>query len=104
MNLKNKPSCKGLIFRGYNNSFFDYKTKRFENKVGFRLLKRKSCKGCEQCWCLLDCLCEGTDNVIYKEVKNNKLYTLIITNILTDYESGHVDDFDLEFKEIPPVA
>lgn len=39
--------CKGLVFRGYRNEYFHKGT--YEIKQGIRLLKRKSCPGCEHC-------------------------------------------------------
>jgi len=46
---ENEKSCKGLIFRGYSN-FFAHNEEKIELKAGIKLLKRKSCSGCEQCW------------------------------------------------------
>lgn len=92
--------CKGLVFRGYRNSY--YKDGKFELKQGIKLLKRKSCPGCEQCGYLLDDLKEfaGTDSLIIPDIKDFKEYSVRVTNIHTDWESGMVDDWDLEIFEI----
>ena len=45
--LVEKNTCKGLRFRAYSGF---YKTAHgFEEKRGFRLLKRQSCLGCKFC-------------------------------------------------------
>jgi len=52
MDMTTKQNCKGLIYRGYNQV---YNTQRgFEQRQGFRLAKRLSCKGCELCGGLRD--------------------------------------------------
>ena len=112
--LNPKPVCKGLFFRGYKNTFWS--DGRYETKQGFRLLKRKSCKGWEECdsydgedsktmrcdhW-LLDDMRDmiDIDGVIMPEVEDGALYTLRMTNVETDWESGIVDGWDYEFYKV----
>ena len=95
-----EQSCKGLIFRGYNSQFFDYKNKRIEKKEGLKLLKRKSCKGCSYCGFYFDDMYDmlEMDGIIFPEkIENNKLYGIKIVNEQTDWETGIVDQWDYEF-------
>ena len=39
-------------------------------------------------------------NLLINELQDGLLYTIMITNISKDWESGFVDGYDLEFKEI----
>jgi hypothetical protein len=99
-----KNECKGLVFRGYASSFYDIKRGRVEWREGIRLLKKKSCPGCEECGGMLDSLpdmiyCQG---VISPEggIEDGKLYTMTVTNISKDCESGIVDDWDLQIIQV----
>lgn len=69
---------------------------------GLRLLKRKSCKGCDQCGYLRDDLHERMcdEGIILPEIEHDALYTIKVTNVSHDYESGFVDDWDLEAVKI----
>jgi hypothetical protein len=94
--------CKGLTFRGFYNQY--YLDGKFEIKQGIKLLKRKSCSGCEQCFFLHDALRELSDIegaiVLPKEgLRNGKLYSVQIINESRDWESGMVDAYDLEIFE-----
>ena len=93
--------CKGIFFRGYSSTFFNYKESRIERREGFRLLKKESCKGCdhscehfflEEMHDIIDC--EGT---IIPEIEDGVIYQIRVVNISTDYESGHVAGYDFEF-------
>lgn len=93
--------CRGLWFRGYSNIF--YSDGRFEKKQGIRLLKRRSCKGCYKCHLLLHNAREmmSYGNLIFPdEIKDGGLYTIQVTNIHKDWESGYVDDWDIEIVEV----
>jgi hypothetical protein len=74
-----KHDCKGLIFRGYN-SVFKKASGNFEQRQGFKLLKRKSCSGCARCGGLLDLandwLCDYTDSLHEKPIQDGGLYRL----------------------------
>lgn len=93
--------CKGLFFRGYRNVYSV--GSEFHIKQGFKLLKRKSCTGCERCHYYFDDMYEMIDSncVVYpNEIKNGGLYSLRVTNVGTDWESGIVDEWDYEFFEV----
>ena len=67
------------------------------------LLKRKSCKGCESCGWMQESLgeCIWADALpIIDDPEPDALYMLIITNESRDYETGHIDDYDHEFRKI----
>ena len=95
-NFEEKTDCKGLVFRGYK-SFFNIKSERFEIKQGIRLLKKRSCLGCEHCGGLITEF--EVEDFIMPDIVHGALYTL---NFLyhRDPESGIVDDFDIEVVRI----
>lgn len=92
--------CNGLIFRGYSSTF--YKDGHIGQKQGVRLLKRKSCPGCEKCGWLLDEISEeiACDAIIFPNIEHGKEYTIRVINISHDYETGHCDGYDLEIVKI----
>lgn len=95
--------CKGMVFR-YRENFY-WSGTRYVWQESMNLLKRKSCPGCEKCWGLREDLHElSTGNysrppILPSNPKDQGLYTLIYTNVSTDYETGWVDDYDIEFVE-----
>ena len=99
-----KPTCKGLVYRGYVSV---YATRRgIESKSSLRLLRRKSCRpGCEQCGATLDFIQEEVAAEVLKfpeEIEDGALYQPIIAN---DYMGGyHWDSYEadywVEFKKI----
>lgn len=96
--------CKGLIFR-LTRSGWAHEGDSVGFKYQFKLLKRKSCKGCDQCLFLWDDLHEricdwgndGYGSNIELGEENQALYQLKVTNTSTDWESGMVDDWDIGF-------
>lgn len=101
---KQEP-CKGLVFRCERTAWGDGGEINF--KTRFRLLKRKSCPGCEQCDFLWEDVGErlsmaydwSTADPIIHEGVNGKMYRLMVTNMSTDWETGICDDYDLELRE-----
>jgi hypothetical protein len=72
-------------------------------------MKRMSCAGCSHCGALLEDLQErlslyGDDKFVYapvvQDAENGALYTLAVANESRDWETGIVDDWDLEFVKI----
>ena len=98
----NSPECKGLTFRGYSSVYTSSKSRGVEKREGIKLLKKKSCPGCEKCSWLLDDIPESIacKTLILPEIEHGALYSLRVTNESRDYESGYVDDYDLEFYKI----
>jgi len=101
---KNIKECKGLVFKGYHSTFYDNLTKKIEHREGIRLLKRRSCPGCEKCFFFLDDMNDMIliDGLNFPEdgIENGKLYTIIVTNVGRDWESGLVDEWDFSIIEI----
>ena len=95
--LDSGPECKGLVFRGFENLF--WANNRLERKEGIKLLKRKSCSGCPKCGWLLDSMSEQVSNgttIIMSNIENGKEYSLRVINEHRDWETGYVDDYDIE--------
>lgn len=97
-----KNTCVGRLFRCKKNTFIN---KRGEYVEDMRMspLKRKSCKGCSYCDYLEDDLHEFIDSgtpVIIDSPENGAIYQLKMVNLSTDYETGYVDDWDLEFIKV----
>ena len=91
--------CVGMIFRYSENEFIN-SNGDFVYTERMRLQRRLSCKGCEKCDWLHDCYKE--QGVVWpKGLVKGELYSLQITNESRDWESGYIDDFDLEFVRVP---
>jgi len=94
-----KP-CRGLVFRGRVNAFVNNRGE-YVYKESMRPLKRLSCPGCVKCGWLVEglkeYLAEGMQPNI-DSIDDQALYELVITNVSTDWETGYVDDWDLEFR------
>ena len=102
---KSKPVeslCEGMVFRCKVRRFLT-KTKEYTEQVWMTPLKRKSCPGCAKCGYFADYLDEFCDPlydnnpILPTDPQDKGLYTLAIVNESKDWESGLVDDFDLEF-------
>jgi hypothetical protein len=91
-------SCSGTVFKADVQNFRT-------NKGGFgfsvRLVpvKRLSCTGCEACGWQSEAFSEvGNDWPILniETAEHDKLYEVGVCNIGTDWETGQVDEWDLE--------
>lgn len=95
-------SCKGLVFRCEINEYFS--GERIVQKTTYRLLKRKSCPGCDQCGFMRDDLNEmisGQYGMIWPDnPKHGALYSPRVTNVARDWETGYVDDWDIILEEV----
>jgi hypothetical protein len=87
--------CKGLIFKCKVNNFLNSKNE-IVFSTRFIPMKKLSCQGCPNCGALLDSFQDGILPLTTTE-EDGKLYRLGFSNVSTDWESGQVDDFDLEF-------
>ena len=100
---ENKQSdCGGLFYRA---DVSQYSTdKGFSLKINLNKLKRKSCEGCGECGFIEDDLQERLCNEVLpinmETVEHGKIYRLITTNWSIDWETGIVDDWDLELIEV----
>ena len=89
-----EPQCKGIFFRGsISKCMTSYNG--FVERKELRFLKRKSCKGCEQCGWLWDFMNEDIlmldkDDSYIGDIQHGKLYTY---NVITssDWESGLIE-------------
>ena len=103
---KPQEPCRGLIFR-LRRSSWSHTGDSVGFKYQFRLLKRKWCKGCDQCLFLWDDLNERIDDwgkdLSWSDIEfgntDQAMYQLKVTNISRDWESGYVDDWDIGFVE-----
>ena len=99
-------ACKGRIYRGRINAYVSNGKYVYQESMSF--LKRESCKGCDKCNFLEDYLhefaCDIDGNLpIIKNIKDQALYKLKIVNMSRDWETGYVDEFDLEFVELKSI-
>jgi len=98
---KDEKPCKGLIFRGYS-SFYTHNDNRIESREGVKLLKKKSCSGCERCgWMWEDITesiaCDGA--VIFPQnIENGELYSVRVVNEYKNWEGEY--SYDLEIYKI----
>lgn len=95
--------CKGLYWRGVENIFVD-KSGRIKQTKEIRLLKRKSCPGCEKCFWIFDELiesisCEKNYSNILSDIKHGKIYRFGFSTS-TDWESGFSEIDDIYFVEV----
>ena len=102
--VKTQNQCKGATFRGYASTFYDSINQRVERKEGIRILKSKSCPGCQFCAFISDQLPDMIDSksLIFPKggIISGKLYSIRVINESRDYESGMIDDWDFEIFEI----
>lgn len=94
-----KNNCKGLIFRGRVNSYISGNNIITQNKT-IRLLKRKSCEGCENCGWFFDSITEflHNDPAILANVENGKLYHPV-GDIDYDVRTGESELIGIYFEE-----
>lgn len=101
--------CIGHFFRCLRNGFVSAQDGTYNFQIKFRPLKSLSCTGCQQCMFLDD-----TDDILFMFEKftdggivdhvmkavPGSIYQVEITNVSTDWETGYVDDYDLEFVPV----
>ncbi len=96
---KDPDPCTGLVFRACVSEFLD-KRNSYVKTVRFTPLIRSSCR-CLKCSSLfdvyIDTIREGLFPIIPDEVVDQALYSLRLINESRDFETGYVDDYDLEF-------
>jgi hypothetical protein len=96
--------CAGLYFRGKVNNYMS--NGKYVYQESMSLLKRISCNGCDECGWILDDIKESTGNgkpPIINAIKDGEVYRVIVTNESNDWETGIIDDYDLEFVETTTV-
>lgn len=99
-NEKKKEECKGLFFRGTVNIFATAEYVREVRQV--KLLKRRSCKGCETCSWMMDEVQEDVNSGSFERylsnIKDGKIYTIHVS-CSQDWESGNWEIDEMEFVE-----
>ena len=94
--------CKGLYWRGSENIFIDCDG-RIKQTNELRILKKKSCPGCEKCGWIFDQISEtiasGTPSNLLSKIEHGKLYQFR-WNITTEWESGITEIDEIWFEEV----
>lgn len=99
---KPKPVCDGLFFRVLDSRYISPKYGTICVKREYRPLISKSCKGCAGCDWMMQDLVER--NISFIDGGNHgDIVCLSITNESRDWETGLIDDWDLEFVVAPPL-
>jgi len=98
---KKEESCKGLIYRGYTNTFINSKGTMIR-KESLRLMKMKSCRGCAICGPIRDDIREYLDagSLIFPEIEQGEFYSIQYSDISTDWESGIEEAESMTFFKI----
>ena len=95
-------TCKGLYWRGSENIFMD-SDGRIKQTKELRILKKKSCPGCEECGWIFDEIggsiaCGVASNLLSK-IEHGKLYQFKC-NTATEWESGITEIDKIWFEEV----
>ena len=101
-----KDDCKGKIYKYVVNTYVDYRG-NYTQKSTMRLLKRKSCKGCQKCDWFEEAIQQheyDMGDIFIEKPKNNALYTIIAISGDIDYETGYPDGYELEFRRIKTLT
>lgn len=97
--------CKGVFFR-YTENNYAYGGK-IVLSCQIKMLKSKSCRGCDKCGWLLDDINEGVANFgadhleLPPDLKHGDVVELVFVVDSTDWESGYVDDSHLKVVKVP---
>lgn len=99
---EDKPECKGRVYRAKVSRFLG-KNSSYTYQETMVPMKRLSCPGCSQCGWFDEDLKEFALSdypPIINNIKHGELYYLAVVNEHYDWESGILDGFELEFKEM----
>lgn len=92
-------ACIGKVYRGRRNSFVNKKGE-YVYQERMLPLKKQSCPGCKHCDYLFDELYDGLSLPIIDNIEDGALYRLKVVNESMDWETGIIDDYDLQFVKI----
>ncbi|RKZ94772.1 MAG: hypothetical protein DRQ46_09440 [Gammaproteobacteria bacterium] len=96
--------CKGLVFR-FSNTICITSHRGFMQRKELRLLKRRSCTGCEKCGWIEDYIYEeleqgdNKDFNLMRDLEHGKMYTPHFESS-RDWESGHYEIDDMYMTEV----
>ena len=100
--VANEKICKGLYWRGSENIFMD-SDGRIKQTKELRILKKKSCPGCEKCGWIFDEISEsiacGVASNLLSKIEHGKLYQFR-WNTTTEWESGITEIDEIWFEEV----
>ncbi len=93
--------CKGLYYRASCSSYGDLE--QIGERVRLRLLKRRSCPGCDNCWGIIEILkeyiaCDTPPDL--SRIEHGKIYTPSIRITSTGWETGYADEWEVQFTEV----
>ena len=92
-----EPTCKGVVFRA---DVFNGPTKRgVMFAVRLNVVWKLSCPGCDRCGWISDDINEINNYrpiIGIEKAEHGKLYTLIVANEHRDWETGVIDEWDIE--------
>lgn len=93
-------NCEGLFFKAYVSTWIDPVTDSVNEKRQLRLMKRKSCKGCEVCYGFWEYFLEMgfQEEIDLSNIKIGNIYTPIFIPDSYD-EYGTCDDYHFEFRK-----
>jgi len=92
--MSKDEGCVGLRFRASSNFYLS--DDRFEERRGFRLLKRQSCTGCAECGCTYEFIRECAQNYDDLPIEGNKPI-----DTFKDYSIRITDGEEGEFEFYP---
>ena len=92
--------CQGKVLRADVHNFTTQKG--FGFSVRLNEIKKYSCPGCEECGWQHEVFGEVHDGwpiINIAEAEHGKLYTVGLCNESRDWETGHIDDYNIEIVE-----
>lgn len=92
--------CKGLFYR-FRRSTWKGRDGSLNYKDSFRPLRSLSCPGCDDCGSISDSIDMLELNIGYpNNLKGGELLKAKISNVHRDWETGQVDDWDVELEVV----
>lgn len=97
------PKCKGRVYRYQESHFFV--NDRTVHSRELRLLKRRSCPGCEKCSSETDFLASTPELLVFGVgLKPGLEAALHFVEVSRDWETGYVDEFLYEARPLQRAA
>ena len=98
-----KQECKGLLFRYTESTYLSQTTGCITQRRQLRLLKRKSCPGCEECGWQLEILQEDMYcgyPIMEQKFEHGAIYMLGNIPGAPDWETGYIEEWDWDFTKV----